>query len=248
MGIDIRSLAIDDNRQRIVHEYHSLSTPPFAKLKDRAKRLLNRQPNGRIFLNDRVRDALDFRDSVPSITREMGFDKGFLAPSCSSKDFDIVYCGSINNRSGLVDTLLRLDRMGLRILVIGECDAKIAARASDFQNVIFTGRLSREEVFREIKRARFGLNYTPDIAPFNFQTSTKTLEYIAAGLGVISNRYAWAYEFSRARNIHFLWLDENFRVRDLEEFKFPRVDISDLEWDAVLARAGLDRFLTSLLP
>jgi hypothetical protein len=34
-----------------IHEYQSLSTPPYAKLKNYSKRIINKKPVGRIFLN-----------------------------------------------------------------------------------------------------------------------------------------------------------------------------------------------------
>jgi hypothetical protein len=58
------------------------------------------------------------------------------------------------------------------------------------------GPVSRDQLPEIYKNARFGLNYTPDIYPYNVQTSTKTLEYLASGLGVISNKYKWSEFFS----------------------------------------------------
>lgn len=40
------------------------------------------------------------------------------------------------------------------------------------------GPVNRDQLPEIYKNARFGLNYTPDIYPYNVQTSTKTLEYL----------------------------------------------------------------------
>lgn len=226
-----------------VHEYHSLSTPPYATVKNLIKRCINRQPAGRIFLNETVRKDLLFEDETPAIYRDMGIDRRFFAAQQANPEFDLIYSGTVRGRLGLVDELLRLAKLGLKILIVGEVEESTRKLFSIFDHVIFTGRLQQHELPEIYGRAWAGLNYTPDVYPFNCQTSTKTLEYCAAGLGVVSNRYQWASKFMEQRGAAFLWLD-NLKARtDLNNFSFQIPDVSDLEWSTLLDVAGLDNFL-----
>jgi hypothetical protein len=226
-----------------VHEYHSLSTPPYARVKNLAKRCINRQPAGRIFLNEIVQKELFFKDETPTIFRDMGIDRRFFALQQVNPEFDLIYSGTVRGRIGLVGELLRLAKLGLKILIAGEVDEPTRKLFSMFGHITFAGRLQQHELPEAYGRARAGLNYTPDVYPFNCQTSTKTLEYCAAGLGVVSNRYQWASEFAEQRAASFLWLDNLKSSADLGIFNFQVPDVSDLEWSTLLDAAGLDDFL-----
>lgn len=226
-----------------VHEYHSLSTPPYAKVKNLIKHCINRRPAGRIFLNKIVQKDLFFRDETPAIYRDMGIDRRFFALQGVNPEFDLIYSGTIRGRIGLVGELLRLAKLGLKILIAGEVDESTREVFRLFGHVTFTGRLQQHELPGVYARARAGLNYTPDIYPFDRQTSTKTLEYCAAGLGVVSNRYQWASEFAEQRGATFLWLDNLKSKTDVDTFNFQVPDVSDLEWSTLLDVAGLDDFL-----
>jgi hypothetical protein len=226
-----------------IHEYQSLSTPNWAKAKNFAKRVVNRRPAARIFLNDIVRDGFGFNDCVPYLLRDMGIDKSLFMEPCGKPAFDLVYCGSINGRSGLIEELLRLAGIGLKLLVAGEVDKDVLSNFSSISNVEFSGRVSREELPEIYRKARAGLNFTPDIYPFNIQTSTKTLEYLAAGLGVVSNRYFWAQNFSLEKNANFLWCEDLISKDVFDRFEFGFADLADLEWGRLLDRSDFVGFL-----
>jgi hypothetical protein len=72
------------------------------------------------------------------------------------------------------------------------------------------------------------------------------LEYCAAGLGVVSNSYQWVREFATERDAVFLWLDRLNVREDFEQAAFRVPDVSDLEWDIVLDKAGLLPFVQTL--
>lgn len=226
-----------------IHEYHSLSTPPYASVKNLIKRCINRQPAGRIFLNKIVQKDLLFRDDTPTIYRDMGIDRRLFAVQQVNPEFDLIYSGTMQGRIGLVDELVRLAKLGLKILIAGEVDEPTRKLLSMFGHVTFTGRLQPHELPEVYGCARAGLNYTPDVYPFNCQTSTKTLEYCAAGLGVVSNRYQWASKFAEQRGATFLWLDNLTSKTNLNTFNFQVPNVSDLEWSTLLDAAGLDGFL-----
>ncbi|ELM3717394.1 MULTISPECIES: glycosyltransferase family 4 protein [Aeromonas] len=230
-----------------IHEYQSLSTPPFAGVKDFLKRSINSQPNGRIFLNEVVKEQLEFNDSIQYICRDMGVDKKIYQEPSSNAEFDIVYCGSISGRAGLIEEIYRLVSIGFRLLIVGDIQSDIKTRFVKFGNrIVFAGRVERHELPEIYKNCRAGLNYTPDLYPFNIQTSTKTLEYLAAGLMVLTNRYNWSNRFFEGKDGFCVFLDEINSYESLQKVcgKFP--DIHLYEWDAVLERSNLYDFIMGL--
>ncbi|MDR8015706.1 glycosyltransferase family protein [Ectopseudomonas guguanensis] len=232
-----------------VHEYQSLSVAPYPVLKDTVKKIVNGQPNGRIFLNEVVREGMRFTSGVPYILRDMGVDAALFQKPNAYPDFDIVYSGSIDGRNGLLEEFQRLSALGYKLLIVGEASASVRNLFRGNKKVDFVGRVSRDELPRLYSQAWAGLNYTPDIYPFNIQTSTKTLEYLASGLVVFSNKYHWVSKFSSDYGVRFLWLDELQCYIDLssvlinDDFFF---DASEFKWDSVLKRSGFLSFISSM--
>lgn len=246
MGLDPALVARKRSKSlKVVHEYVSLSSPPVARFKDFLKLHINSKPAGRIFLNVQVKQRMPFSDNIPSMFREMGVDRMFYQKPTANPDFDIVYAGA--DRIGLRQVINQLAGLGMKILLIGEFPAGFSEHAADKSLVHFAGKVPYLQVPSLYANCRLGLNFTPDIYPYRIQTSTKTLEYCAAGLGVISNRYLWVENFSNTRNGRFLWLENIESKNDIDQFGFIIPSVSDLEWNQLLDRAGLDSFLLSLL-
>lgn len=227
----------------VIHEYQSLSIPPFARIKDLAKKFCNSTPSGRIFLNPIVRSGLAFSDRVPCVFRDMGVGKTLFAAPPSNPEYDVLYCGTVDSRPGLLKQLIRLADLGLKVLVVGTASDAAVSVLRGRPSICLAGRLARQDLPQAFSSARTGLNYTPDMHPFNIQTSTKTLEYCAAGLGLVSNRYAWINKFARDRGFDPLWLDRIQSKDDLLRHVFTPVDVSDLEWSRVLDASGMLDFL-----
>lgn len=228
-----------------IHEYHSLSTGRLPKIKDMIKVNLNRKPVGRVFLNEVVRNKLNFSDEVPYIYRDMGVDKGFFNAIENNKySYDIVYSGSISGRVGLLDKLESLSRIGFKLLVIGEVSMDIINRFKGNENIELVGRVERSLLPELYKSCRAGLNYTPDIYPFNIQTSTKVLEYYSSGLKVISNSYEWINSFVKKNNFKYVLLNE---VNRFEDLSLDRVDFSEkmkeYSWERILDKSGLHELI-----
>ena len=247
----IRFLGFDpkgSNRKypgRLIHEYHSLSTGRRPKVKNFLKKLMNGRPDGRIFLSEAVAEGYSFADKVPYIYRDMGVDNLFFeAPQPSSKEFDIVYCGSLS-RVGLIEVLVYFASAGYKVLVIGGASKEDRESLKSHKNIHVYGSAEREEIPSLLKLAVAGLNYTPNIYPFNIQTSTKVLEYCAAGLGVISNRYHWVKQFEKRRAANFLWFDAVPPSKEeFERFEFNIPHLRDLSWDSILETCDFESFLS----
>ncbi|SEO84347.1 glycosyltransferase [Acinetobacter sp. yr461] len=233
-----------------VHEYQSLSTPPYAILKDIVKKTINSKPSGRIFLNEEVENTLQFKDSIPSIRRDMGVDEALYQQKSDNPIYDIVYCGSILGRQGLVEAIIQLANLDLKILIIGTVTSEIEQIFKLSQkNITLLGRVERSELPKLYRECRFGLNFTPDIYPFNIQTSTKTLEYLASGLSVISNKYQWIEEFALNHDYQPIWLESISSKDDLISNinNDVQVDMHIYKWGNILENSGFENFLLKLV-
>lgn len=230
-----------------IHEYQSLSTPPHANLKNLSKKLINKKPSGRIFLNRIVRNDFHFSDNVPYIYRDMGVDEALFQQPNPHPTYDILYCGSVNGRVGLIETLNKLAK-NYKIVVVGNVndEEKILLNNS---NIELLGKVEREDLPTIYREAKAGLNYTPNIYPFNRQTSTKTLEYLASGLQVISNRYFWAENFFNQLDYKPIWIDENkFSETAIKSKNIPNLEImKKFSWENVLDRSNLNSFLREVM-
>lgn len=231
-----------------IHEYQSLSVPKYSKFKDALKKIINKKPDGRIFLNSNVEDRLGFQDKVPSIQRDMGIDKSLFQTPNVNPQYDIVYAGSILGRAGLVENILMLAENGFSILLIGNVPNKYF-ESLKHHRISLTGKVSRSELPNLFKICRAGLNYTPDLYPFNIQTSTKTLEYLASGLHVISNRYQWIENFCNLNSYTPIWLNDSLSPEDLiiqtQNSLIPNLE--HYSWNNILKKCSFDKFLINTL-
>jgi len=228
-----------------IHEYQSLSTAPLANIKDLIKRNINKIPKGRIFLNEIVHNGTKFTDKVPYIYRDMGVDIELFQKQNDNFIYDIVYSGSILGRKGLIEEILRLAKIGFKILIIGEVQKSIIEHFFVYKNIVFTGRVNRYELPELYSKCKAGLNYTPDIYPFNIQTSTKTLEYLASGLTLISNQYEWIDKFSKIKNIEYLNTNNILKIEDLKKIEYTN-DFKEFEWSNVLEKSNLYEFIMGI--
>lgn len=225
-----------------VHEYASASVPPAAWCKDRLKQWLQPRPHHRVFQSDWVRRRLGFGASVPFSIRDMGVPRAFLdARASGPAEFDLVYLGE-TSRLAAFDTALRaLDRTGITLLIVGTLDPPIRELLGALRHVQCTGRVPQEQVPGQLLRARAGLNLVPSRLPLSEQTSTKALEYLAVGLPMVSNDYAWIQRLAnehpgRVRPLASFdeasWRDA---VRDLPPREDNRSHLHHLTWEARLS-------------
>ena len=180
-----------------VHEYASASVAPLAWLKDRIKQWQHPVPDFRVFQSDWVRQRMGFGDNapgaVPYALRDMGVPDAFLtAQALQPPEFDLVYLGEMRRLLHFVPLLQALGQAGLSLLLVGDVPPALQERLATLGHIQSTGRVPQDQVPAQLLRARAGLNLMPDVLPLSEQTSTKMLEYLALGLPVISNSYAWA--------------------------------------------------------
>lgn len=237
-----------------IHEYASTSTPPWGWLKDRFKAKRQPVPQYRIFQNAWVRDRLDFADAVPFEYRDMGVPSGFLGQQHASgeAEFDFVYLGSMQRLRSFGKVLRALQAAGRTLLLIGDMPHDVQSWLRlDVPSACSMGRVPQSEVPGLLRRARFGLNLVPVKAPYAHQTSTKLLEYCAAGLPVVSTDYPWVRQFERTSGGRFIYLPAHATARtyvlclggalDMQPCAVPSMHAH--AWPAVLDRMPVWRRL-----
>jgi glycosyltransferase involved in cell wall biosynthesis len=136
---------------------------------------------------------MGFGATAPYSLRDMGVQRGFFEARASGEpEFDFVYLGETVRLQAFLPALAALLEARLSLLVVGSIAPALREVLPLFANVRCVGRVAHDEVPSQLLRARAGLNLIPAQLPFTEQTSTKVLEYLAVGLPVVSNDYAWA--------------------------------------------------------
>ena len=228
-----------------VHEYASASVPPLAWLKDRVKRTRQARPQYRIFQNDWVRRRMGFADQVPWEFRDMGLAPELLADSGkrAEPEFDFVYLGEMSRLRHFLPVFRAMAQSGARVLLVGEVPQALAPQLTGHAGLVCAGRVPHGDVPAQLRRARFGLNLVPDQLPYTQQTSTKLLEYCAAGLPVVSTDYPWVREFERRHGARFAYLPFRASVAryrsllgdELRRQRLESPDLRELAWPRLLA-------------
>ncbi|MHA6608497.1 glycosyltransferase [Photobacterium damselae] len=193
----------------VIHEYASLSVGALPKLKNKIKKLINCKPDLRVFLNEHIRDELNFNDDVPYLIRDMAVSEEFKDLK-QNKIYDYVYCGKIDNDRKLDSILEQFkQRMDKTILVIGNVPDSYMKRFSGLNNITFVGCLPYSKVPFYLNQAKIGINIINNTYPYSIQTSTKILEYLACGLFIYTTRTSWCEEFEKKNNLKFKYIDSD---------------------------------------
>lgn len=233
-------MARDIAARRRIHEEHNIPVGWRGWLRSTLLRAGPR-PDGQIRLAQ-AHDALP-RPDCPTLVRSCGIDAQlFDIDRRAEPEFDLVYCGSLD-RPGVIHELFWLALHDFTVAVYGRLPPGMPQSRLENEGVTFFGPISREEVPAALANARAGLNVTPDQRPWNVQESMKTLEYLAAGLPVVSNRYPWIEQFADERGADILWLDDLGGPGQLRSATSSRVDMNDREWTRLLDEVGFIPFL-----
>lgn len=241
-----------------IHEYASASTPPFRKLKDNWKKIINIIPHYRLFLNSYVKNAFAFRDEVPWGYRDMGVGNvayGASGPEAgpSFKEYDFVYTGSLDRR-GIEMLFNCFTRGGLKdkvLLVLSQGYESLRDAYLSCPNIIFKGPVPHDDVARYLQKCRYGINFIPDQEPYCYQTSTKFLEYLQAGLPVITTDYAWVRQFMAQYGGNYFFLRKDLSNLDpalISHFPFEGAPLEEWTWESQLLKSGVLDLLEQKFP
>ena len=241
------------NKNRItIHEYASASVPPFGKLKDSLKKLINATPDYRIFNSEYVRQQINLTDNIPYGFRNCGIPSGnsYLLPDAQKK-YDFVYVGTVDKgrkTEPLFDCFINGALKDHTLLVITRDYQTLDAMYKNAANITFKGPIPYSDTYAHIQQARFGINYMPDVAPFNQQTSAKFLDYAACQLPVVTSDYAWVRGFQQTYggNYFFLHPDlENFTWENVNNSMYSQPDLSSWTYEKQILQSGVLEFLES---
>ncbi|MBS9918616.1 hypothetical protein [Vibrio alginolyticus] len=222
----------------VIHDYTSCSTGSFPKIKNVIKRRLSKSSDINIFLNDRVREEYGFSMAGNNIIRDMGVDDEFYYDGELKGEHECIYVGSIANSRGVSMMIDGIVSSNMKLSLVGDPCNEIYSKYKGNSNIKFIGKLSRKDTAKEMKKSIFGVNVTPNVYPYYFQTSTKLLEYCAANLKIITNDHVWSTCFMERTNSRF-YITNDFKVRDLYEFEFSTPNVSDYNWKKVIAQSGI---------
>ena len=239
------------NKNRItIHEYASASVPPFSILKDRIKQLINARPDYRIFNNEYVLQQFRSNDKVPYGIRNYGIPSGtaYLLPAIEKK-YDFVYIGTVD-KGRQPELLLNCFAGGAlkdhSLLVLSRSYDALQKEYAGARNIVFEGPVPYHDIYAHIQQARFGINYMPDILPYNRQTSAKFIDYAACRLPVITTDYAWVRDFQQKYGGHFFYLQpglSNFTWENISGFTFSQPDVNGWTWEKQIRGSGVLEFL-----
>ncbi|SHK32778.1 hypothetical protein SAMN02745227_02057 [Anaerobranca californiensis DSM 14826] len=237
-----------NKNQILIHEYASLSTGKFPTIKNFIKSKFNPKPDLRVFLNENVKEGFKFNDSVDYCYRNMGIDERFISQIEVDKEYDFVYVGSIC-KGREMDKFLKVftEKDNGTLCLVGNVEDEIYSEYKNYGNLIFAGKVPYSEVPKIASKAVYGINFIPDKYPFNIQTSTKLLEYLALGLKVVTTDYKWVRQFEEKHNCSFYKLDYNnliFDKNNIQKHKFfSKFKAEEFLWDKIIEKSGISNKL-----
>ena len=118
----------------------------------------------------------------------------------------------------------------------------------DCSNITFTGNMDYYEIPGLLQKCEYGINYVPNKYPFNILTAVKATEYAAAGLKIISNKYAWIKSFEKRSGGSFFYLRDDFKNFTPEDIKMHEFIIPDMQlydWDNIIDNTGILNLINS---
>lgn len=238
-----------------IHEYHTLSTGKLPILKNMLKSVLSVSPVYYSFLNKNIENGYFFTNALPRFYRDMGADAALLdiRHNVAEKKYDICYFGSISNRSGVVDTLLKLGEQGYKVVIGGSALDSDIMKFQQYSNLTYVGLCDRSQVSDYYCQSKYGLNYIAEEYPLTKQTSTKVIEYLVAGLPIISNTYEWIDQHASQHGYGYINLadiqpgtlhSDSFNAANLV---LPYEKATMFTWDALLAECGFKEIIAKLI-
>lgn len=227
-----------------IHEYHTISTGGVPILKNIIKSFFSIRPHGLSFLNYIVERKYFFNKRIPKIYRDMGAEVDFFNVRKMKKEkiYDIAYIGSISTRKGLVKTIENLAKKNISLVLIGNISDTDKEKLLAYKNIKILGVCDQQKIIDTLCKVRFGLNYIPNEYPLNIQTSTKVIEYLVAGLPIISNKYTWIEEHSLLNNYRYINLDDvddylntnNSNYISRGKYILSELEIKKFYWEFIL--------------
>ena len=247
---------VHEDARFIIHDYRSLSVRPFAACKDWIKRVMNAKPDLRVFQNERMREAMNFEDKVPSILLPMGVPDWIF----DSKEVDFTddedhsggrfcYIGEMSRERGFDKVLAAWQASswtrGDQFVLVGNPEPAIYKAFKNTAGLNFVGRVSQKDALKIVQRSEYAVCYFPYHRPHCFQTPTKLLEYAALGKKIICNDSPSNKAAARELGIHAFMAGRSIFDKlpfEREELPIKRNDpdkLRQLAWTPVIEASGV---------
>ncbi|MDE1180425.1 glycosyltransferase [Paraburkholderia sp.] len=236
----------------VIHDYRSLSLGKLAFVKDGIKRVLNARSNVRIFQNERMREAMGFRDSIPSLLLPMGVPDWIFNirddDTKATPSGKFCYIGEMSRERGF-DKVLAAYRDAAKkptdtLVLVGNPEREIYDAFKNTPGIQFVGRVPQIDALRIVRRSEYAVCYFPYHRPHCFQTPTKLLEYAALGKKIICNDAPSNVHASEELGIQSFITGKTI-FDDLPAVARSTVSGNDpdklrgLEWTSVIAQSGV---------
>jgi len=232
-----------------VHDYRSLSVGRFHTMKDWLKRVLNADPEIRIFQNQGIRQALGFDEDERTFYLPMGVPGDFIAQrrALSDSQCDFIYIGSMlaeRKCELMLDSFLERFGGQRTFHLYGHPHSEeLEARYAGRKNICFKGNVPQEQIPALLKGARVGVCYFPLHYPHLLQTPTKLLEYAALGMRIVANEHPQSRSAAAQYQISCEWGDTSDMFAQLpDELSWPdnsALDPSAMAWPSVIGASGV---------
>lgn len=261
MGRDISFkvyLKLKRNNCLYLKEFASCSVKPFPKIKNVIKSLSLKKADIEVYLNPLVEKQFTrIFSKTPRFYRDMGISDSFFSVNNeyheNEKKYDFVYVGAMDDKRRIsLEIAKLLDKVDGNVLLIGEPSPLENSRLRDLPGVTITGRVPYKEVPRLLSSAHIGLNIMPDEYPYNIQTSTKLIEYLALGIPVITSSYTWVNEFVVQEQCRErLVLVDSFSdvtanmITTLKGLNRSETTLHNKNWNTVINNSGIFQHLKS---
>ncbi|AZQ53852.1 glycosyltransferase [Burkholderia cenocepacia] len=255
----------------VIHDYRSLSVGRLAAVKDRVKRVLNVRPDLRIFQNERMRDAMAFRDGVRALLLPMGVPDWIFDPVDAGTGADVAtagnagaaptpsgrfcYIGEMSRERGFHKVLAayrdaRRDETDTLVLV-GDPEPEISAAFADTPGLCFVGRVPQPDALRIVRDSEYAVCFFPYHRPHCFQTPTKLLEYASLGKKIVCNdapsNLRTANELGiRCHVTGAAIFDELFPVSRIRASRPDPAAMKSLEWGRVIESSGVLAYIDAV--
>jgi glycosyltransferase involved in cell wall biosynthesis len=199
-----------------------------------------------------MRDAMKFRDGVPSLFLPMGVpDWIFGITDDASSDVPsgrFCYIGEMSRERGFHKVLsaYRAARKETTdtLILVGKPEHEIFEAFKNTDGIEFVGRMPQVDALRIVRKSEFAICYFPYHRPHCYQTPTKLLEYAALGKKIICND-----SLSNVLTAKELNIASHFTGRNVFDGLLPVSQINagandpqrlrGLEWTAVIEESGV---------
>jgi hypothetical protein len=236
-----------------IHDYRSLSVGRGRKLKDKIKRLLNADPDIRIFQNEAIRWALGFPEDERTCYLPMGVPRIFIDARSLARvpATDFIYIGSMLGERKcelMLDSFVKRFGTSRSFDLYGPANPDLEQRYVGRPNIRFCGMVTQETLPRILQSARVGVCYFPMHYPHVLQTPTKLMEYAALGMRILANDHPQSRITSEQYKLSCLWgetADMFAKVPDALDWPGnAATDAEPMAWESVIAKSGVEEALS----